>query len=265
MGSERVRDRFHDALNGINKQAEFFALAIKLRMRSANVFFIDQLNDEDKPLVSKFRAGVPANGSLTFEALYASICFHFEEFIREAHRVIVEDINALYSRVDDVFPSLFQNHVTATGEILARHQRDARAAKVDVNMYARNVGGCVPQSATYKLNSDAFTFYLHGVSTSEIENVFNKIGMKIDWDAFGRNNDLKAFFGGGGVREVRKQIVNFIDEFVSNRNRLVHRGGGCPQISEAEIVSAVSFFRSFSAEFSSTLSAFTKNYQKEAS
>ena len=257
--------QFHIALDSIRHHADFYALAVRLRTRSANVFAIENIGPEDRPTVDRFRAAGAADGTVTFEVLYASICFHLEEFLRELGRFALEDLNQRFPKYDQISKAVFDNHLVATGRIMSIHQQDARASKLDMNTYAKNLAGCIPGESKYKFNSDVFSFFLRSASSEDVERLFKPIGFKIDWDVFGRNLDMRKHFQGGGTREVAKHVRRFLDDFVSLRNRIVHRGGGYVAVSDAEIERTVAFFRIFSSELSTAIGNYCQTYKAVAS
>ncbi len=261
MSLERTKDSFHDVLESISEHARFFSCAMAIRKRSAEIIPFNGLNPQDTPAVESFRRAGIENGQPVFESLYVSICFHLEEFVRDLHKVAVEEIVRRCPKVEDVKKELLNNHVVATGQILFRYLADARASKVDVNLYARNVASCVPGGANYTLNAEAFTLFFSGAGVEDLERLFKRIGFEINWDDLGRSAELRQFFQGGRAREVGKHAKMFLDDFVSERNVIVHRGVGVRDVPEAKIHSAVEFFKMFSSELVSVIGKFCKEYR----
>lgn len=264
MPINRAKVDFNSALDEIEAHANFYAVALKLRVRSAKIFSYDRLDPLDVPTVKQFSGSRIGDGEKAFEVLYASICFHFEQFIRDTHRATIDEIVRLHSSIGQIKPALLSGHIVATGQIMARYLSDQRAGKVDVGVYAKNIVSCDPNAQQYRLNSDAFSFFFAGASVSGVEQLFRRIGCEIDWDIFGRDESMKKYFNGGGVREVANLTQKYVDEFVDHRNRIVHRGGYVPA-SETAVVQAVAFFRLFANILASIANRFCRNYTALAS
>ena len=265
MPLNRAKSAFEDSLQSIEAHTEFYATVLKLRMRSSNVFSYDRLDDSDKPTVRQFSGSRVGSGEMAFEVLYASICFHYEHFIRELHKAIISEISRKYTSVNEIKPTLLRNHIVASGRVLSRYLNDPRAAKIDVHTYAKNIVSCAPGNTTYELNTDAFVFSFGGASTEQVQQLFQRIGWDLKWDEFGQDTELRHFFKGGGTREVAKLTEKFIDEFVSQRNRIVHRGDGTLVIGESTVRSTATFFRHFARTLTSSADNFCNNYLSLAS
>lgn len=264
MSIDRVRDNFEAVLESIQGQSKFLAAALKIRLRSAYVFSRDRLDPADLPTINEFQRSRIGNGEPAFEALYVSICFHYEEFIREVHRAVLEEINRRYKPVDLIKKQLLLNHVAATGRVMARSNDDRRASKADMTLLAKNILSCVAGTKEYRLNAEVFTMFFAGATISAVQKLFEQIGCKFDLEEFGRNEKLKAHFKGGGVREVKNLTLAFVDDFVEERNRIVHRGGGYRPITDSVIDGAVGFFIAFSQTLSSSAKVFCDRYPQLA-
>ncbi len=259
---QRTTDKFQVALDEISKHARFFSYAQNLRRLGHASFAMDRLGDGERALIRSFIESRLEDSAPTFDALYVSICAHFEEFIRDIHRSILVDLNKKYAPVDKLKMQLLKNHVVATGHLMVRSQSYPRAMKLDINAYALNVGGCSPGNAKYVLNADSFTFFFQGCSPEALEELFEKIGMTLEWDTFGRDAGIKNFFRGGGVREVAKLARNFVSDFVKERNSIAHGGARSQSISEQSVIDATLFFKLFSNVLLGQVASFCATYDK---
>ena len=108
---------------------------------------------------------------------------------------------------------------------------------------SKNIGRCQPGSAEFELNSRVFTIFVTDLGSGRLSESLKRIGVKWNWDHAGRKAELQKFFDGDRSRDVGEMAKKYLNEFVNNRNHIVHKGDKMPSVTEGDVINVVTFFR----------------------
>lgn len=230
----------------------FYADGYKLRTHLRNMLDWNQLNIDinRKNLATAFMDHRDFREDIVFQALYVIVHASLEQFIRESIENIIRTINDSHIHFDDIKDSLKQENTYRTGLLLSSIKKPKDHYSIDFNAASKCIGSCHNGSQSFDLYPKAFSLNFGTISALSIEKLFERVGIKIDWDYFGRSINLKKLFKATKSRSCSKEVKHMLNEMVSNRNRIAHSGGDAADVSKLDFEMELSFVPIFAKNLS---------------
>lgn len=222
------------SLNDISATTQLFSRASRLRPRLREMLRWENLQADERRLVQDFIGHREANENAIALSLVV-VCYGLlEKFVRELLERTVKVIDSELEDFNELPEQLTSENIYRTGIALQSIKSNSPHVTFDFALLARNLGTCYPNSDSYTLNASCFSIG-HGILTPRnMEQIFQRIGVKIDWDRFGSNTDLKKLLKEPRTRDCAKAIRNFLEELVKKRNIVAHSGGLEIVVGESE-------------------------------
>jgi hypothetical protein len=139
---------------------------------------------------------------------------------------------------------LRHQNLLRSGHVLATVIDPPAEVIYDYETLCLNLGTCRTNGGQLILNADAFAVHLTNMTHPRIDDALERIGVKIDWDVFGKDAGMQQVTGKDG-REATKETKEWLKEFIKKRNRIAHTGIGGIKITESDVTAAIAFFGAF--------------------
>ena len=117
---------------------------------------------------------------------------------------------------------------------------------IDYDAMCVRIGSCTPGVDSFKLNADAFSLFLRGMTLENIRSAVERVGIKISEDTFGRNKSLRAKVGTKKTRETTLKVKDELQQLTRLRNSIAHGGPGGFELDFCKIRRMSSFVAAFS-------------------
>jgi hypothetical protein len=223
----REIDAQHRQLNAamaeLGLTAEFARTAFRLRPRLNPMLSWGILQDDDKGLVQNFLDGGGANQAAFFNGLSLVAYGVYENFVVElVGRSAL--VMARHAGRFDEYP-LCDEHIFRTGQAL-RSIKGRRREGFDYFLLAKNLATCVPGNQAFTINHHVFADDRGSMDVDQIDNLFKRLGLDLDWDRFGAVPDLQDLLGRSGTRNCTNETKRFLNSAVAVRNKIAHTGTG---------------------------------------
>jgi hypothetical protein len=213
----------------------------------------DNMSGDAKSLAQNFIKQKSVEESSLYRGLLVSLAGALEQFVRRILRDAVLGINGATDNYDDLHERIKLQNVFRTGQALQTIFEPPDHLNFDYEMLGAKLGGCVKGSKAFELNADAFTIYVSSIAPPHLEEVLKRIGLELNWDHIGQDNDLQKFFDEKGAHSTGKAVQHFLAEVIRKRNKIAHSGSGGVAISDSEFTQTIKFFRFFSEALSKTV------------
>ena len=194
---------------------------------------------EQKPLLQSFLAEKELNPEESDRALYAVTCAALEGFVRALVQSAVHEIGKLYQSFDEIPERLRNRNYSICGRALAQVSSPPDHWKVDFTKVAGDLGACVPGSRQAVLSSDLFGLFIGQLTPPNVKEVFDWMGITIDWAQVAREPRMKKLVQ--GVLNPPAEVQSKLRQIIRTRNRIVHLGEGISTISQSELEDAIEF------------------------
>jgi hypothetical protein len=205
-------------------------------------------------LITRFLGSKNVREQVIYRALYVSGHAAFEQFARDVVAQAADYISTATGPYDSLWKEMKMEHVYRTGQAMATIYQPLEHYTFDYDQLSKNIGGCIPGEARFKLNSDALAFIRGTLTPENLEKVIRRISIPFNWDVIASHPPLKACFLVSGTRDSAKEVKTFLEGMVKNRNRIAHSTGTAAEIGEPEVREQIRFV----AAFCHALSAFVR-------
>jgi hypothetical protein len=199
-----------------------------------------QLEREQREIVSKRMGAVSPDHQLLANSFYVTLVAGFEEYLRAAIREFVVSLNASGKKAAEVNLSVLKCHIKEAAGLLRRIDSPPDYMSINSDDLCRSIGSCVTDSSHLQLNVEALA---HIESPIKLENFLTRmsdLGVKMTWDKLGVSPEVKVALSlpaGVGTREVANTAQEELQRIARFRNRIAHTGGHAADVSP-QIISA---------------------------
>ncbi len=243
---------FELALDEIAESLRFLATATKLRPRLSPVLNREVLHGEIAQLANDFINFKTVELASHHRGLIVVISGAFEQLVRRLIEDAVNHINGVTATFDEVPEGIQNQNIYFTGRALSAVREPPDHLSVDYITMAIELGACRPGAQKFKLNAAAFAMFITNLTPLHLVEVCRSVGVKLDWDYFGRIAVFETICGSKGTRATANAVSARLAESVKLRNRIAHTGAGGVTVSEDVVNGHLTFFRALGQ----TLTAF---------
>jgi RiboL-PSP-HEPN len=232
----------------ISSTTQLFSRASRLRPRLNGILRWDDMEPEERRLVEDFVNHREVDGRLIALSLVV-VCYGLlEKFVRELIERAVKAIDAELRNFDRLPESLTQENIFRTGKALQSIKGTRSHDRYEYSSLARNLGTCIPGSGRYTLNAACFSAEPGILTPTNIDQMFQRIGINLDWDKFGSNSALKRLLGEPRTRDCKYAVQKLLRDIVTKRNTVAHSGGLGIVVDDSEFQLIIEFIPVFCTE-----------------
>jgi hypothetical protein len=237
---------FELAIDDLANIFEFVRTAARLRPRLGDMLHWEILDGEAKTLATTFLKQGSAQESILYRGLVISLSGAFEQFVRRMIRDSVSTMSKTTALYDTLDEALRRQNLYRTGIALQTIFEPPDYLDLDYELLAKNIGTCFVGSKQPVLNAEAFTIFLSIISPDKLVDAFERIRVKLQWDALGRVPALRTALEKKDTRETAKALQEFLKRFGQTRNKIAHTGSSGIVVTETDFDQLLTFFRIFS-------------------
>jgi len=232
-------------LSEIELIAKFVSRAITLRPRLNRVIDWDSVATYDRSLVTEFLDLRGANEGALLNSLLVVCYGTFEKFVVELIVRLIESINRSCKDIANVPISILNENIYWTGRILQTVKTQKNLREYNYVELAEGLSTCSVEKSKFTLNAACFAYEAGIMNSRNLEKLFGRVGVSINWDEFGTNDDLICILGASGTRDCSKKLRKTLDELVIVRNIVSHTGGQNIARDVNEVLNYTALLRTF--------------------
>lgn len=244
---------FELALDDLTSNFEFVCAAARLRPRLNEMLNWAVMDGEAKMLAQRFLDQGAAQETLIYRGLVISLAGAFEQFVRRVVRDGVSHVNTSRLSYDTLHDHLRKQNTYRTGIALQTVFEPLDYLDLDYELLSKNLGTCFIGSKEAVLNADAFAIFLSIIPPEKLVDALERINVKLDWDAFGKDAALQKALDKGGTRETAKALREFLKRFGQTRNKIAHSGSSGIVVTETDFGQYLNVFRTFARALASVV------------
>lgn len=234
---------FELALDEIAESLRFLATAAKLRPRLNPLLNRQFLQGEMEQLANDFISFKNVELASQYRGLIVVISGAFEQLVRRIVEDAVNHINGVAATFDKVPEGIQAQNIYFTGRALSAVREPPDHLSIDYITLAKQLSACVADSQKFKLNAGAFAMFITNLTPSHLSDVCRSIGVKLNWDYFGKIAVFETICGTKGTRATANAVSDRLGDAVKLRNRIAHTGAGGVTVTEDMVSSNLAFFR----------------------
>jgi hypothetical protein len=241
-----------DALDELNARiAElrgnlaFVALAARLRPRIGDAIRWEA-GVEVVQLAREFMNSATVRLEGVLGSLFVALMASLERYVRMLVIQAVEKQAELAKTYDEVPPTLANRNLVLTGRVLANIDAPREHITIDIESMISNLASCKRGNSAFRLNVQAFSTTVTGVSPGVVEEALKAAGVPEWWDGVGGSAKLAGLLGTRGPRDTGNRARERLKELCRWRNHLAHGGDEEVALSEAQLLEAIDFVVLFS-------------------
>ncbi len=265
-----IHDRFQKHIENQNRQLEaafgeierlfnFVLESDKLRPRLGNMVDWGAVSKEEKNLLNQYMGFNDVNKQIASLSLLVLCYGNLERFLRAALEKAVLAIDESYPKFLDLPPLIRTENIFRTGQAFMLVKDETSTRDYDFSKLSKNIGQCLPESESYALNAICFTIG-HGIVTEEnINAMFRRIDLKIDWDFLGRDKELRKLLKEDKTRDCTKSAKEILKNLIARRNIIAHSGGSELVIEDEHLSLLLRFIPYFCRGFSEHVGVLLRN------
>jgi hypothetical protein len=254
FGNAAVKE-FNLALDELELNLVFLRTSMRLRPRLSGFLNRQVIQGEAETLVTSFLNLKTVESGLQYRGMLVVLSGAFEHLVRKILHEAIVAINKGFKTYDELPHKLRIQNVVRTGRALTTIGEPPDHVVVNYSELASQLATCVTGAKSFILNPEAFTLFVSSVSSGHLEDIFDVIGIKVDWDGFGREQKFETIFATRGARATGKAVAEHLDRLIKLRNRIAHSGAGGVTVTDDEVEDYIEFFRVFSVQFQKQIAA----------
>lgn len=246
---------FELALDEIAESLRFAGAAAKLRPRLSPVLNRDVIYQELQQLIDEFINSKNTDLACNYRGLIVVISGAFEQLVRRLIEDAVRQINSASKSFDQVPEGIKHQNIYFTGRALSAIRDPLDHVSIDYLTFARQLGSCEPAAQKFVLNAEAFAMFITNLTPPHLAEVCRSIGVKLDWDYFGRIAVFESICGTKGHRATANAVSSRLAESIKLRNRIAHTGAVGLPVTEELVLSHLNFFRALGQNLTAFIGA----------
>jgi len=214
---------------------QFFSAAMVLRPRLGAVLSWPERPGYEHTLAQEFMDKREASVS-AFLLGSCVICYgSLEEFMRHLVERAVRALNSGCSDLSDIPESVLRENIFRTGQVLQTVKGGGVRKDYDYTELARALGSCSAGTVDFSLNEVCFSFSQGVMSAPNIESLLQRLSVRVDWDRFGENADIRKICGERKTRDCSVAVQRSVSALVNTRNVVAHTGGLDMEVRQEDI------------------------------
>lgn len=243
-----------NALVEIEENAQIRAAFERLVLPNASVFIgSEYLLEEQKVEFRQLAKLKGTDSSANYRGLFVLICSTFEFFAKQLIKNIVGEKTKTAKKYDDLPPKLIMSAFAYSGQIFQKNKDIfvTESGRKAFEVLARGLATLEPESSSFSIDSNIFVEFLGNCTSHQLERRFAELDLESPFSGptLGAFNELRSFFGGGGVRQVANQSRERLDQLIERRNNIVHSSTISETVTFDDIVDGANFMRALMGGF----------------
>jgi hypothetical protein len=234
---------FDLALDEVTEALDFSFTAAKLRPRLAGVLNRDRLYDDIERLTATFINFNSVEMAPLYRGLLVVVSGAFEQLVRRIVEDAVVRINGTTSVFDNVPEGIKTQNIFFTGRALCAVREPPDHLSINHQTLVQQLATCTAGAQNFRLNAEVFAMFIANLTPSHLTDVCRSIGVKMDWDYFGKLAEFQTLCGTKGTRSTANAIFDRLAESIKLRNRIAHTGAGGVSVTFDTVIAQIEFFR----------------------
>ena len=252
--AERPLTEFNLALGEAISAIKFLQSSIWLRPRLNDLLNQQVIHGETRSKITNFLDQKDVDLSSLYRGTIVVICGATEYALRRITEEAVRLINKNAGNFDSISNTIRDQNIYRSGKALSTIFSPLDHLSFNYQELAHNLATCSTSAANFSLNPEAFSHSISNATPRQIEDIFRWLGLKFEWDEFGKNTRLQKFFGLTKTKETAKATGSKLAAIVLARNKIAHSGIGGVTITDVDIITFSHFLKIFIEEFSRLIS-----------
>jgi hypothetical protein len=138
----------------------------------------------------------------------------FEYFVRRLLAEAISTINESVANFDELLPKVKIQNTIRTAEALRTISEPLDYLDLDFETLATNLATCRSGASSLVLNNEVFGIRISNVGPNHLFEVFERAGVSLSWDDFGKDPKLQTVFGEKTTRPTSIAIERLLDQFI---------------------------------------------------
>lgn len=196
--------------------------------------------------------------NLTYDGVVVLLAAMYETFVRDTIEAVCREIETRIPKFDELNEKIKSANARATGHVLSK-QSSKRYSQFNYLDLSKCLGTCFPGSVKYQLNSGPLSIHERNLNSTELVELFKRIGMEDLWGSIGGSAPIQSHFAITDSILAKKNAIATLDEFILLRNRVAHSGGRGSSIGPDALVQWLEFFLAVTESLAVVVSEYCSN------
>jgi hypothetical protein len=240
---------FHAVIDDLAENLQFVDYSMRLRPRLGEMIDWKSISGDPKELITRFLGSRDVSERSFSAGFVVALSGAFEAFVSSLVRAAVAEWNAC-GDFDLIPQKIRDRHVYFTGRALSTIFEPLDHFQVDYHLFAKNLATCESNAKSFTMNVEAFSIFILNLTPKHLEDIMRYIDIPFNWDEVGAVTRLQQILGAKGTRETAKKAQDRLAEFIQLRNRIAHGGISSNNLTVADVLDYLEFFRVFSEKLS---------------
>lgn len=245
VGFSKAFEELDRVIQEVRLATELVGITNDALAHADEVFCFDRYRPEITQLVQDLLSKRKSNPETLYRGVFIQLGSAFELFVRQCIEGAVERHSKNTQIFDELPKKIADSNFFYTGLALSKINEGVSGRKIDFFEIAKRVGTCYPGNKDFRLNTYAFTLFVGNCTSSNIDHLFDRVGITNIWDKIAKDLELRRHFKSKGTRETAKLTRDKLNEYIRVRNGLVHRGEYFKTITQNEVREYTDFFLVF--------------------
>jgi RiboL-PSP-HEPN len=241
-----VETQVESYIDEIEQCLEFTKTSIESRPQLNGMVDWNNITREQRDLVQRFSNFKSLRSELMFRSLYISSHAFFESTIREIALKTVDYINEVTEKVQTLPAVIVEENICRSGHALSGFRNPLEQHSFNYFEIAKNVSLTKEVNASGILNADVLTMQAGNTTSDNMDKLFGRIAIALDWDKMCQDDDLLNLHGVKGARDSTNETKRLLSSMVKKRNRIAHEGANASDVSQIDLEFQLRFIRVFS-------------------
>ncbi len=249
-----IKDSLDAYLDEVVACSSFLERSLDLRPHIYTMLDNNALDDSKRELVNSFYSHSDLRIDLTHRSVYASNAAYFENFIRKIAIAAIKIQNRKKIKVEKAKVKLIDENIYRSGQALSSIRSPHTYHKFDHSSIADAILNNADNTKELILHPEALVINAGSTTDKNIENLFARGDIIINWDNLCKKSELSNFFSIKGPRETSKETKLRLNNMVEHRNRIAHQGASASDIEYQDLNDQIKFISAFSTDLLKFLS-----------
>lgn len=241
----RFEAAFSEAENAIAEIKESVALIDtrqNIHMNAQQVFRFEGRDAYTESIMDEF-FGANAAPDAIYRGLYIQLGSIFELFIKKCIEAVVRGHEQDAKFYEDI-PEVIRNYnFLYSGHSLATIHEPVSGRNINFDEVVRKLGTCFVGNTEFALNIECFTLFIGNCKSSRVTKLMDSVNIKGKfWTDVGKQKKIQTYFDNTKAKETENDIVNYLDDYIETRNKIVHNGEGSKTITQNDVLNSSEFF-----------------------
>lgn len=242
------------AIAEITDSAKLVTTRQQIMAAGQQVFRFEDRSAITKRIMDDFFATKTISTDTIYRGLFVQLGSVFELFVRKTMEAIVEIYSQRAVTYEQIPEIIREWNFAYSGRALNTIHEGVSGRRINYGEIARKLGTCVQGNKNFELNKNCFTIFVGNCTSSRVSKLLKSVNVRGNfWIEVAKQEVLKSHFKGGGAKEIEKIMKQKLDDYVNDRNGIVHRGELYKTITENDIEECSGFVSALTKSMSDHL------------